>query len=112
MLFGAGALLPPYVEAGCVGTSVAAFDAKGDGHTDDTGSIQRAINAAAAARGGPVVFNVARYHTTGTFTLPRGVVFCGDTTQPTNAQHVIEVTAKDTAGNVGLLPHRVVIVNN
>lgn len=38
--------------------------------------------------------------------------FVLDTTQLTNAQHVIEVRAKDVAGNVGLLPHRIVLVNN
>jgi hypothetical protein len=45
LLVTAGALLPPYVEAGCVGTSVAAFGAKGDGHTDDTASIPFAAPA-------------------------------------------------------------------
>ena len=61
----------------CVGASVNSFGAKGDGHTDDTAAIQSAINAAASAGGGSVVFNVARYYTTGTFVVPRGVVLCG-----------------------------------
>jgi hypothetical protein len=61
----------------CIGASVNSFGAKGDGQTDDTAAIQSAISAAAAAGGGSVVFNVARYFTTGTFIVPRGVVLCG-----------------------------------
>src|SRR5713226_26094 len=56
---------------------VETFGAKGDGKTDDTAAIQNAINAAAAAGGGSVVFKVARYFTTGTFVVPRAVVLCG-----------------------------------
>lgn len=64
-------------EAVCAGTSVSAFGAKGDGHTDDTGAIQSAINAANSAGGGSVVFSVARYFTAGTLQVPAGVVLCG-----------------------------------
>ena len=53
------------------------FGAKGDGHTDDTAAIQSAINAASSAGGGSVVLSVARYFTSGTFVVPRGVVLCG-----------------------------------
>lgn len=53
------------------------FGAKGDGHTDDTAAILSAIKAASSAGGGSVVFGVARYFTTGTLTVPQGVVLCG-----------------------------------
>jgi hypothetical protein len=64
-------------QAVCTGTSVSAFGAKGDGKNDDTAAIQSAINSAASAGGGAVVFNVARYFTTGTFVVPAGVILCG-----------------------------------
>jgi hypothetical protein len=69
-------------EAVCVGTSVHAFGAKGDGHTDDTAAIQSAIDAAATGGGGAVVFNTTRYFTTGSFIVPAGVVLCGSIEGP------------------------------
>jgi Pectate lyase superfamily protein len=72
--------------------AVETFGAKGDGHTDDTVAIQNAIQAAAAAGGGSVLFKVARYLTSGTFLVPEGVVLCGAVEGPFDVSGVNPAT--------------------
>lgn len=76
-----------------MGSSVNSFGAKGDGHTDDTTAIQTAINAAASAGGGSVVFSPARYLTTGTLIVPNGVVLCGAVEGPFDVPGVNPATS-------------------
>ena len=53
--------------------AVAAYGAKGDGVTDDTGAIQQAIMAAEAAGGGVVQFGLGRYALSYPLRVPPGV---------------------------------------
>ena len=70
------------INVGAEAFPVELFGAKADGKSDDTAAIQSAINAAAGAGGGTVVFKVARYSTTGTFQVPTGVVLGGSVEGP------------------------------
>jgi hypothetical protein len=90
VIWGMGGTL---AQAVCTGTSVSAFGAKGDGKNDDTAAIQSAINSAASAGGGAVVFNVARYFTTGTFVVPAGVILCGAIEGPFDVEGASPATA-------------------
>ncbi len=49
----------------------------GDGQTDDTASLQAALNAAAEAGGGPVRLSAGRFRLNGSLTVPSGVSLRG-----------------------------------
>jgi len=53
------------------------YGAKGDGSTDDTTSIQNAINAADSAGGGIVFLPQGTYNITSTLSLKSGIAFVG-----------------------------------
>ncbi len=74
--------------ASCNGTPVENYGAVGNGTTDDTSAIQSAITAVAANGGGSVVLSVKRYYTTGTFSLPTGVVLCGTAEGPFDLPYI------------------------
>ena len=58
------------------GTNVRDYGAKGDGRHDDTESIQRAVDAA-AAQGGSVFLSRGVFRTSSTVVVPRGVKIIG-----------------------------------
>ena len=57
--------------------SVKDFGAKGDGHTDDTPAFQKALEHAAAARGGTVYAPIGNYSFSGHLDVPKGVTLKG-----------------------------------
>jgi hypothetical protein len=74
------------VLAGAVGFDVTAFDAKGDGTTDDTTAIQAAIDAVFDADGGAVYLSAGTYNHTG-LTMRAGVRFSGESRHNTILQY-------------------------
>jgi polygalacturonase len=58
--------------------SVKHFGAKGDGSTDDTAAIQRAIRA---TKSGTLVFPAGTYKLSSTLTLQSGVTYQGEGTR-------------------------------
>jgi len=59
------------------GVNAKTLGATGDGVSDDTGAIQRALDAAQAAGGGTVYLPPGRYLTRGVLTVPDGVTLRG-----------------------------------
>ncbi len=56
---------------------VRGYGAKGDGKTDDTAAVQRALDAAAAHHGGTVYLPVGSYRFLGTLNVPNAVTLAG-----------------------------------
>lgn len=61
------------------------FGAVADGKTDDTQAIQKALDAAAAARGGAVCMPSGMYLVAGSLTVPEGTTLLGEWEAPHHA---------------------------
>jgi hypothetical protein len=57
--------------------NVRAFGAKGDGGTDDTAAIQKALDTAESRHGGRVFLPAGKYHVAGHLSIPPGVILAG-----------------------------------
>lgn len=62
------------------------FGAKGDGRTDDTAAIQRALDEATTAGGGAVLMPAGTYRLDGSLSVPEGVILSGVWQAPHHAQ--------------------------
>jgi len=76
---------------------VIAFGAKGDGVTDDTAAIQRAIDAAANL-GGIVVIPAGKHVVAGSLTVPAGVTVRGVNTRPLYIEPAVGTIILATGG--------------
>jgi hypothetical protein len=76
---------------------VADFGAKGDGATDDTAAIQRAIDAAGKA-GGIVAIPAGRFLVAGSLTVPAGVTVRGINTRPLYIEPAVGTIILATGG--------------
>jgi Pectate lyase superfamily protein len=81
--------------------SVVDHGAKGDGHTDDTAAIQRALNTAGKNRGGVVEMPKGLYRVDDHVVIPPGVCLSGEWQAPhhANTEHGTVILATGRAGN-------------
>lgn len=83
--------------------NVRAFDAKGDGKTDDTSAFQAAIDAAAASGGGSVFVPAGTYRLNGTLIIKRNVTLEGIFTAPPTIPWTAESLGKGAPNGSVLL---------
>ncbi len=79
------------------------FGAKGDGSTDDTAAIQKALDHA-AAKGGPVLLDAGQFHINGTLNVPEAVTLEGvwrgpHTSQLTRGTTLLAYAGRDHEGS-------------
>ena len=87
--------------AGCpAAVNVMDHGAKGDGKTDDTAAIQKALDAASKQRGGIVDLPKGVYLVAGSLSIPAGVCLQGEWRAPhhANTEHGTVILATGSAG--------------